>query len=247
MEGVDRALRVLDALSAHGSGITLSEISTAAHVPKSSLHRTLTALRRRGFVAQREDGRYLIGPDFVRIAFDFHERMDVRVLVRPALDALRDEVNETIHLGVLDGADVVYVDKLEPSGPIALTSKIGGRNPAHATAVGKALLAWTYPTDEALAAWILRSAPLDTRTPRTIVETPALIREIQRVRADGFARDMEESETGVRCLAVPVFFGGPAPVASISISAPRERLPASRIRQVAKILRRASASIGAGG
>jgi IclR family acetate operon transcriptional repressor len=247
MEGVDRALRVLDALSAHGSGITLSEIAAAAHVPKSSLHRTLAALRRRGFVAQREDGRYLVGPDLVRIAFDFHERMDVRVLVRPALDALRDEVNETIHLGVLDGADVVYVDKLEPSGPIALTSKIGGRNPAHATAVGKALLAWTYPTDEALAAWILRSAPLDARTPRTIVEPPALIREIQRVRADGFARDMEESETGVRCLAVPVFFGGPEPVASISISAPRERLPASRIRQVAQILRRASASIGAGG
>src|SRR5205823_5125908 len=83
-------------------------------------------------------------------------------------------------LGVLDGADVVYVDKLEPSGPIALTSKIGGRNPAHATAVGKALLAWTYPTDKALAAWIRRSAPLDARTPRTIVDTPSLIREIQR-------------------------------------------------------------------
>ena len=247
MEGVDRALRILDALSAHGSGMTLSEIAAEAKVPKSSLHRTLAALRRRGFVAQREDGRYLIGSDLVRIAFDFHERMDVRVLVRPTLDSLRDEVNETIHLGVLDGADVVYVDKLEPSGPIALTSKIGGRNPAHATAVGKALLAWTYPTDDALAAWIARSAPLDTRTPRTIVDAAALIQEIQHVRADGFARDMEESEAGVRCLAVPVFFGGPTPVASISISAPKERLPAARMRQVAQTLRRASASIGVGG
>jgi len=242
MEGVDRALRVLDALSAHGSGMTLSEIAAVAHAPKSSLHRTLAALRRRGFAAQRGDGRYLLGPDLLRIAFDFHERMDVR----PTLDSLRDQVNETIHLGVLDGADVVYVDKLEPSGPIALTSKIGGRNPAHATAVGKALLAWTYPTDHALAAWIERSAPLDARTPRTIVGKAALIREIQRVRAGGFARDMEESEIGVRCLAVPVFFGGPTPVASISISAPKERLPASRMREVAQTLRRASVSIGIG-
>ncbi len=247
MEGVDRALRVLDALSARGSGMTLSEIAAAAHVPKSSLHRTLAALRRRGFAAQRADGRYLLGPDLLRIAFDFHERMDVRVLVRPSLDSLRDDVNETIHLGVLDGADVVYVDKLEPSGPIALTSKIGGRNPAHATAVGKALLAWTYPTDDALVDWIERSGPLEARTPRTIVDRPALIREIRHVRASGFARDMEESETGVRCLAVPVFFGGPVPVASISISAPKSRLPATRMRQVAEILRQASASIGIGG
>jgi IclR family acetate operon transcriptional repressor len=247
MEGVDRALRVLDALSAHGSGMTLSEIAAATDAPKSSLHRTLAALRRGGFAAQRGDGRYLLGPDLLRIAFDFHERMDVRVLVRPTLDHLRDEVNETIHLGVLDAADVVYVDKLEPSGPIALTSRIGGRNPAHATAVGKALLAWTYPTDDALTQWIERSAPLAARTPNTIVEKPAFIKEMQHVRAEGFARDLEESEVGVRCLAVPVFFGGPEPVASISISAPKERLPAPRMRQVAQTLRRASASIGIGG
>ncbi|MEP7059237.1 MAG: IclR family transcriptional regulator [Actinomycetota bacterium] len=244
MEGVDRALRVLDALSARGSGMTLSEVAAAAGIPKSSLHRTLAALRRRGFAAQHADGRYLLGPDLLRIAFDFHDRMDVRVLVRPALDSLRSEVNETIHLGVLDGSDVVYVDKLEPSGPIALTSKIGGRNPAHATAVGKALLAWTYPTKEALAEWIARSAPLNPRTPRTIVEEGALDREIRQVRSAGFARDMEESEIGIRCLAVPVFFGGPTPVAAISISAPKERLPASRLKDVAQILRRASASVG---
>jgi IclR family acetate operon transcriptional repressor len=156
-------------------------------------------------------------------------------------------VNETIHLGVLDGADVVYVDKVEPSGPIALTSKIGGRNPAHATAVGKSLLAWTYPTDDGLAAWMDRSQPLAARTVHTIVGRTAFMTEIQRVRADGFARDMEESELGVKCLAVPVFFGGPAPVASISISAPKERLPASRMRQVANTLMRAAASIGPDG
>jgi DNA-binding IclR family transcriptional regulator len=247
MEGVDRALRVLDALSSRGSGMTLSEVAAVAGVPKSSLHRTLAALRRRGFAAQRGDGRYLLGPDLLRIAFDFHERMDVRVLMRPTLDALRDEVHETLHLGVLDGADVVYVDKVEPSGPIALTSKIGGRNPAHATAVGKALLAWTYPTDQLLSEWIQASAPLTARTPRTIVESSAFVREIQRIRATGYSRDMEESELGVRCLAVPVFFGGPVPVAAISISAPRERLSAARMKQVADALQRASSSVGSNG
>jgi IclR family acetate operon transcriptional repressor len=79
------------------------------------------------------------------------------------------------------------------------------------------------------------------------VEATALTREIQRVRAAGYSRDMEESETGVRCLAVPLFFGGPSPVAAISISAPKERLPASRMRQVAEALQRASASVGVAG
>lgn len=243
IESVDRALRCLLALAERGSGATLDELASTIGLPKSSLHRTLGTLRQRGFAAQRDDGRYLLGSEMLRIAFDFHDRMDVRMLLRPTLERLRDDLNETVHLGVLDGADVVYVDKLEPTRPIALTSKVGGRNPAHSTAVGKALLAWTYPTDEAILAWALRSRPLAPRTPRTVVEPTALAREMARVRADGYARDMEESEPGVRCLAVPVFFGGPSPVAAISVSAPKERLPKERLRHAADLLRHATASI----
>jgi len=147
---------------------------------------------------------------------------------------------------VLDGADVVYVDKLEPTQPIALSSKVGGRNPAHCTAVGKALLAWTYPTGERLLIWAAEHAPLAHPTDRTIDRPDALAREMARIRTDGFAKDMEESESGVRCVAAPVFFGADGPVAAISISAPKERLPAARMREVVRsLLREIAATPGA--
>jgi len=238
IESVDRALRMLEVLSRHGSGASLEELSSSLGLPKSSLHRTLAALRERGFATQREDGRYLVGPELMRIAFEFYDRLDVRVWLRPTLERLRAELNETVHLGVLDGADVVYMDKLEPTHPIALGSKIGGRNPAHCTGVGKALLAWTYPTDAAIHAWAQEHAPLARRTPRTIDEPSALAREMTRIRSDGFAKDLEESEAGVRCVAAPVFFGASTPVAAISISAPKERLPAAAMREVTDALRR---------
>src|SRR5512132_2126446 len=186
IESVDRALRMLEELSRHGSGASLEELASSLALPKSSLHRTLAALRQRGFATQREDGRYLLGPEPLRIAFDFYDRLDVRVWLRPTLERLRAELNETIHLGVLDGADVVYVDKLEPTQPIALSSKVGGRNPAHCTAVGKALLAWTYPTTERLLTWAAEHAPLAPPTDRTIDRPDALAREMARIRTGGF-------------------------------------------------------------
>src|SRR4029453_15034499 len=102
VESVDRALRMLDELSRHGSGASLEELASSLTLPKSSLHRTLAALRQRGFATQREDGRYLLGPGLMRTAFDFYDRLDVRVWPRPTLERLRHGVNETIHLGVLD-------------------------------------------------------------------------------------------------------------------------------------------------
>ena len=141
----------------------------------------------------------------------------------------------------------MYLDKLESSHPITLTSTVGGRNPAHCTAVGKALLAWTYPDEHLLRAWIAQQGTLVQRTAHSITSADALVREAERIRAGGYARDMEESEIGVRCLAAPVFLGSARPRAAVSVSAPRERLPASRIRVVAVELVSATATAGISG
>jgi IclR family acetate operon transcriptional repressor len=156
---------------------------------------------------------------------------------------VRATLNETVHVGILDGPDVVYVDKLESTRPLSLTSKIGGRNPAHATAVGKALLAWTYPTQASITEWVRRDGPLVRRTSRTIVDAGQLAKELGRVRADGFSKDLEESEPGVRCLATPIFFGGAAPIAAISVSAPKDRLPTGMMPEVAALLVREAADL----
>lgn len=244
VESVDRALRLLQELGGHGSGATLEELSAATRLPKSSAHRTLAALRERGFVMQQDDGRYLVGSELLRVAFEFHERVDLRVVLRPVLTRLRDQLNETVHLGLLQGGDVVYLDKLESTHPITLTSTVGGRNPAHCTAVGKALLAWTYPDAPRLRAWIAEHESLEARTPNSITTARALVRETARIRADGYARDMEESEVGVRCLAAPIFLGSAMPRAAVSVSAPRERLSAARIRVVVPLLVAAAAAAG---
>lgn len=236
VESVDRALRLLQELAEHGSGVTLSELASTTGLPKSSLHRTLGALQERGFATQRDDARYLLGAELLRIAFEFQGRLDLRVLLRPTLERVRATLNETVHVGVLDGPDVVYVDKLESTRPLSLTSKIGGRNPAHATAVGKALLAWAYPTQASITEWVRRDGPLVRRTSRTIVDASHLAKELSRVRADGFSKDLEESEPGVRCLATPVFFGGAVPIAAISVSAPKDRLPTGMMPEVAALL-----------
>src|SRR2546428_5739899 len=174
VESVDRALRVLELLSESGSGLTLEELAGVARIPKSSLHRILAALRHRGFAAQQEEsGRYFLGTEMLRAAFGFHDRLDLRALVHPLMVRLRDELNETVHMAVLDGGDVVYVDKVESSHPIKMTSVVGGRNPAHCTAVGKALLAWTYPTEESAREWVRRVRALPPRTKHTVTSGTA--------------------------------------------------------------------------
>jgi IclR family acetate operon transcriptional repressor len=114
---------------------------------------------------------------------------------------------------------------------------IGGRNPAHATAIGKALLAWTHPDDAHVADWIAAHAPLAARTPNTITDPDRLAAALTQVRERGWASEFEESEPGVRCLAVPVFLGRAQPAAAISLAAPKERLSDRQAREIAPALR----------
>src|SRR5262249_14428796 len=152
-------------------------------------------------------GRYCLGTELLATAFRFHATLDLRALVHPLLTRVTGELNETTHMAVLDGAEIVYQDKIEAYHSIKLSSVIGGRNPAHATGVGKALLAWSYPTEDALAEWAARWGPLQACTPRTITSVALLAQQLAVVRDRGYALDMEENETGVRCAALPIFLG----------------------------------------
>jgi IclR family acetate operon transcriptional repressor len=233
VESVDRALRVIELLGQSGAGLTLEQLAGTSGIPKSSLHRTLAALKFRGFASQQEEnGLYFLGAQLLSAAFGFYERLDVRAMVHPMLVRLRDEFNETVHMAVLDGGSVVYLDKVDCSHPVKMTSVIGGRNPAHGTAVGKALIAWRHPTDEAVRLWYRQHRPLQARTRKTITSEAGLVREMARIRDRGYATDMEESEVGVRCVALPILMGPVAPPAAVSVSTPRDRLPAARMKKI---------------
>ncbi|MGW4470203.1 IclR family transcriptional regulator [Nonomuraea sp. NPDC004354] len=224
--GADRVLAVLRLLAERPEGVGLEEMARAVGSPKSTAHRALAALRRAGLAVQDGRGRYLLGDEFLRLAFTHHEARPDHVRIRPALERLAARFGETAHYAVLDGREVVYRAKVDPpSGPVRLTSTVGGRNPAHSTGVGKLLLAWALPDDAAVAAWA-RAAPLERRTTRTRTGLAELCAELAAVRERGHALDDQENEEGVTCVAVPAFLtSATTPSGAVSVSALAYRTP----------------------
>ena len=239
LTGADRVLATLKTLAGHSSGVSLDALSRELGAPKSSIHRALAALRRAGFAEQDERGRYRLGSELVRIAFDYHERRDEVDLVRPVLAALSEWLLETAHYAQLEGAEVVYLAKIEPRGrAITMSSRIGGRNPAHSTGVGKALLAHLLPDDDAVRDFVDRYGPLERRTKNTLVSARALAEDLRAGRERGYALDREESELGVNCIAFPLFLGsGRNPSGALSVSAVALRTDVRRLEAAAEGIR----------
>lgn len=228
--GIDRVLAVLTELSAHPDGIGLNEVAAAVNSPKSTAHRALAALRKAGFATQDGHGHYVLGDKFLRMAFQYHEARPDHIRVQGVLRALAEHFGETAHYTVLDGRSVVYRSKVDPpAGAVKLTSTVGGRNPAHATGAGKALLAYLLPDEDAVRAWV-GDTPLERRTKNTKATVESLNQELAKIRELGYAVDDEENEPGVNCIALPVFLNSPSvPSGSISISAVRYRTPLAKL------------------
>jgi IclR family transcriptional regulator, acetate operon repressor len=241
LTGADRVLEALKRLAGHSSGVSLEGLSRELGAPKSSTHRALAALRRAGFAEQDERGHYRLGSELVRIAFDYHERRDEVDLVRPVLQTLSDWLSETAHYAHLDGGEVVYLAKIQPTDQaITMSSSIGGRNPAHATGVGKVLLAHELPDDDAVREFVARYGPLERRTRNTHVSARALANDLRVWRERGYALDREESELGVNCIAFPLFLGsGRRPSGAVSVSAVAMRTDVARLEAVAERIRAA--------
>jgi IclR family transcriptional regulator, acetate operon repressor len=237
--GSDRLLLALKTLGHHSEGVSLDELARELQAPKSSVHRALATLRRAGFAEQDERARYRLGTEFVRVAFEYQERRDEVDLVRPVLLSLAGWFSETAHYAKLEGAEVVYLAKIEPAGQaIKLTSRIGGRNPAHCTGIGKVLLAHALDDADSVRAYVARHGPLTRRTPRTLTAPHELADDFARTRARGYAVDAEESETGVNCIAFPVFLDSPTrPTGAISVSAVAMRTDLERLEGAADGIR----------
>ncbi|GAA0241359.1 IclR family transcriptional regulator [Cryptosporangium japonicum] len=238
--GSDRVLAVLKELARHPDGAGLEELTRAIGSPKPTVHRALAALRRAGLADQDERGRYVLGDEFLRMAFAHHELRPEQVRIRPVLETLAARFGETAHYAVLDGREIVYRAKVDPpSGAVRLTSTIGGRNPAHATGVGKLLLAYRLDSLDAVRDWV-GDEPLVRRTANTLGDADDLFRELRRSRERGYAVDDQENEVGVNCLAVPVYATSPAtPSGAISISALTYRTPLATLTDAVDEVRHA--------
>ncbi|KQR39341.1 IclR family transcriptional regulator [Microbacterium sp. Leaf159] len=227
--GADRVLAVMIALSEHPTGATLEEVAHSVGATKSTVHRALATLRRAGLATQLGRGVYILGDEFYRIAFRSYSLRPEGVLIQPALDELSRRFGETVHFAVLDGVEVVYRAKVDPpTGAIRLTSVVGGRNPAHATGVGKVLLAETVNSEDELRSLLGDEYP--QRTPATINSAEKLWAELELTKERGYGVDDQESEAGINCVAVPVRLGpGLPPIGAISISGLTFRTPLAQM------------------
>jgi DNA-binding IclR family transcriptional regulator len=229
--GADRVLVVLKALAGYPNGATLDTLAHAVGAPKSSVHRALHRLADAQLARQSSRGHYVLGTEFVRLAYAHHEAREEAHLVTPCLERLAETFGETAHYAEREGAEVIYRGKVNPTGQaVQMTSTIGGRNPVYCTGVGKALLAWSLDPAPAPTELETTYGPFHARTPKTIVDPAALLEELHRTRERGYALDDEESEPGINCVALPVFLAGPAaPTGAISVSALAHRLPLDRL------------------
>ena len=213
-------------------------MARAAASPKPTVHRALASLRRFGFAERDGRGRYVLGDEFLRLAFAHHEARPDHLRIAPVLAELAERYGETAHYAVLDGDTVVYRSKVDPpTGALRLTSTVGGRNPTHSTGVGKLLLSFALPDDDAVTDWV-GARVLERRTEHTLITAPALAAELRTIRAQGYAVDDQENEPGIVCVAVPVFLGSPTrPSGAVSISAPESRTSlATLVARVPEIL-----------
>lgn len=224
--GAERVLVILKTLAAKTGGLSLDELSVRVGSSKSTVHRAVTLLCRLGLALRLSRGRYLVGDEFLRLAY-LHEGHRVPSdRIEPMLHDLALRFGETTHYASLSGSEVVYQAKVDPpEGAIRLTSSIGGRNPAYRTAVGKTLLSYRVENEAELRRW-LDGTVLEAKTANTIVSVTDLMKELAAARHNGYALDDQENETGVNCIAVPLFAESVAvPTGAVSVSALSFRTP----------------------
>jgi DNA-binding IclR family transcriptional regulator len=213
---LSRAIGVLFAFSARRPQRTLDELAAELELSKTSLLRILRTLEGERFLL-RSDDHYRLGPRVLDLGNVFLSTLSVHKVAQPFMSALAQRCGQTVSLGILDGFEVVYIAIEQAQREVGIQGEIGGRHPAHATGLGKVMLADLDA--EALDA-LLDAQELKRLTHRTIVD-PALLRErLRQVDKDGFAVDEEERGIGIRCVAAPIRDHRGQVIAAISLAGP---------------------------
>lgn len=238
---VDRVLLVLEFLAGSRRGFSISEISRALSLPKSSTYLTLSTLTHRGYLQKNPQTRkYYFGLKLVSLSRSVLENLDLREEAKPFLISLMKETALTVHLAVLERSEAVIIDRVEPSGTTQMADWIGRGLDVNCSGVGKALIAF-LPENEFnqqinAKAWAKHNE-------NSIVSVRALKRELAKVRELGYALDDEEDEIGVRCVGAPVFGKKQSVVAAISVAGTTSEIPIERVPTLAGMVKKVAADI----
>ncbi len=220
-----KGLRLLEVLAAQGGPVGIAELAAQLKIARSNVHRLLQALVEMGY-ASNTQGQYRTSIKVWELGARALSQLDFREAAGPAMRSLLAQTSETVHLSVLSGQEVVYIDKLDSPEPVRAYSVIGGRAPAYCVATGKVLLAWRETSADA---W-LAVRHLPAFTPATLADTADLARELDRVRRQGYAVNRGEWRASVWGIAAPIVGPSGQVLAAIGISGPATRLRARGLR-----------------
>lgn len=237
-----KAFSILETLTGNSLPLSMAELARETGMTKPTAHRIISVLAELGFV-ERDHGKrgYVEGSRLIQFALDTLKATAPRNMRHSVLRALSEETGETCNFGILAGAEVIYLDRVEAKWALGLRFDPGSQVPAHCSAIGKLLLSLEAPDrlNE-----LLKAMPLTRYTERTITTVPALLEELESIHKDEIGIDDQESIEGVVCIAVPVWAADGGVVGGLALSAPEARLSLEEALRLAPQMRRAAAKLG---
>lgn len=219
-----KSTQILGALSDAGRGLRFKDIQQATGLSNATLHRLLGDLLALRLIHHHEEGStYAVGARLIGWAHHALHDLPIRQAAGEVMTRLRDQTGETVHLAVLEGTRLLYVDKQESTKSVRMYSSVGRTAPLHCTGVGKAILAFQPPE---VVEQVIGTLEFQIFTPTTLPGAEELRRELARIRERGHAYDLGEHEDEIRCVAAPVLNRRGVSVGGLSISAPAFRIGA---------------------
>ena len=231
---LQRGLEMLEILSTHPQGMALCDLTHAMELPRSTAYNLLQTLVCLGYAVPAADGaKYVISSRMFEIGSAGMQDRDAMPLLREGMRQIQSALNETVHLGVRSGSETLYIDKLDSTRAIRMSSRVGTRMPLYCTALGKALLSGM--TDEQIRR-LYGQEKLKAYTSHTITDLETLLAQIGAIRRDGYAVEREENEPNVCCVAVPLRNAAGEAVYAMSVSAPAFRMQEEELHRCVKLL-----------
>lgn len=240
VQSIDRAVAILECFSENKSELKLSEIVNKLDLNKSTVHGLLNTLKHHGFIDQdQETQKYRLGLRFLIFSDLVISSIDVGNIASQVIERVCEEIEETVHIAMLDGLDVVYIGKMECNKSIKTSTKIGAKFPAYYTADGKIILC--YMDKEKLNE--LLPDKIKSLTTSTITDKQKILKKLEEIKDKGFAVDNEEVMQGLSCVAAPIINHTGAVKYSLSVTGPTVRMTEDKIKEYAKIIKEATNEI----
>jgi len=229
IQSVERTFEVIRVLSSCNEGISLTLLSNTVKLHKATVGRILKTLKSLNIVSQNSDSlKYSLGNGFLELSLNFLENLDLRKIALPDMHYLQEKTGETINLAILDGLDVIYIERVDSRQDLRHSISVGKRAPAYCTSLGRAILAFSDPNDVREKLTQVASSEGDALNKVYVEE---ILNILKKVRKDGYAIDDREHQQHIRCAGSPIFKADGKVIGAISISGPALRISDQKLKE----------------